>query len=155
MNKAELLKFFLLARSKTYTTGKGKVEPLLPGSVQYEYKNDDWLYRDIYNIGNGIFAGLETVYYKFKTVLTVSYFGDFSKITEDEADTILRGALLANTQTARLWHEVNWSNGVYKYICKPSFPGNVDKFSGSEVIYKKNDKVYNFFYAGGFIGENV
>ena len=35
MNKKDLEKFLLYVRTKTYTTGAGKTDPLLPGSVQY------------------------------------------------------------------------------------------------------------------------
>jgi len=97
-----MLDFLLKARSKTYAGGKREVTPVFPKLHQLEYQEKDFLYRDVYNMGNGIFMGLETVYFKNKPVVSMSYFGNFVKATEKEVDKILRGALIKNWETARL-----------------------------------------------------
>ena len=94
MNKARLLNFLLKARSETYAGGKGEVKPVFPKLYQLEYREKDFLYRDIYNMGNGIFMGIDTVYFKNKPVISTSYFGNFVKATEEEIDKILRKALI-------------------------------------------------------------
>lgn len=152
MDKNKILEFLLKARTKTYAAAMGEVEPALPGSVQYQYKEDSYLYRDVYNIGNGIFMGIETVYFNNKPVVSMSYFGNFKQITEAEADNVLRKALMDNWDKARLWHHAEWKKENYKYVCEPDRTGNLDEFSGSETITKDGEQVYYFYYAGGFIG---
>ena len=80
MDKNKLTQFLLKARTKTYAGHSGRVKPLLVGSKQLEYKEDNWLYRDIFNIGNNKFAGLETIYFKNKPIWSMSYYGNFISI---------------------------------------------------------------------------
>lgn len=152
MDKTALTNFLIEARKNTYASAGGKVKPVFPGLEQLEYKKDKWLYRDIFNIGNGIFMGLETVYFENKPVLSVSYYGNFKSITEEETDNILRKALMENSDTVRLWNNVEWSLDNYKYTCTIDAPGSIDEFAGSESITKDGKQVYFFYYAGGFIG---
>jgi ABC-type transport system substrate-binding protein len=153
MSKEKLQEFLLKARTKTYAGGGGKVAPALAGSIQLEYREEDWFYRDLYYTGNGIFMGLETIYWKDKPIWSMSYYGNFKKITEEEVDRILRKALLENWQTTRLWNYVEWEFEEYKYVCTPDFQGSIDEVAGVEKISKAGAEVYSFYYAGGFIGE--
>jgi len=150
MDKQELENFLLSARTKTYAGAQGKTRSALEGSVQYEHKLGDLLYRDIYYLGNGIFPGLETIYYKDKPVWSMSYFGDFSKMTEDQADAMLRRALIDNQKSARIYKHVEKDYGDFKYICEGE--GTIDVLSGTEEIFVENEMIYVFYYAGGFVG---
>lgn len=150
MDKAALEKFLLRARTKTYAGATGKTTPLLPESVQYEHHDGDFSYRDIYYIGNGIFPGLETVFHKGKPAWSMSYFGDFSGMTEEQADTMLRKALTDLWETTRMYDHVEKDYGEFRYVCDGR--GTIDELSGTEEIYVGQDKVYFFYYAGGFIG---
>jgi hypothetical protein len=154
MNKRKLLSFLTTARANTYAAGnkKGKVKPAFSGSTQLEYKKGNWLYRDVYNLGNKIFIGVETVYFKNKPVWSMCYYGNFKEMTEKGADKILGMALIENKNTARLWFPVEWRKDGYKYICTPDGQKNIDEISGSEEIYKGEKRVYFLYYAGGFIG---
>lgn len=151
IDKEKLLEFLLQARVKTYAGSGGGVEPVLAGSKQLEYKEGEWLYRDIYYNGPGIFMGLEAVYYEGKAVWSMSYFGDYQGMSEEEIDKILRGALLANWDKARIWKPVEWEKDGYKYSCCPDFEGSMEKMAGSEKILKSKKQIYQFFYAGGLI----
>lgn len=152
MNKNNLLQFLLKARTETYAGGKGKAKPALNGSVQLEYREGDWFYRDIYYIGNGIFMGLEVVHFQEKPVWSMSYYGNFKKMTEEEIDKILRRALMDKWQETRLWKKVKWEKDEFKYICEPDFEGSIDEMAGMEKILKSGKQVYTFFYAGGYVG---
>ena len=152
MNKVKLQEFLIKARTNTYAKGKGKVKPALLGSEQLEYKEKSWLYRDVYFIGNGIFAGLETIYFQKKPVWSMSYFGNFKSLSEQEIDKILRKALIENANKTRLWNLVEWEFENYKYICEPDSKAHIDELGGSEKILKNDQQVYFFYYAGGFIG---
>lgn len=150
MNKKDLEKFLLQARTKTYAAAIGKSKALLPGSVQYEFEDGDFSYRDVYYIGNGIFPGLETVFYKEKPVWSMSYFGDFSKMTEEQADSMLRKALIDLWETTRIYKHVEKDYGDFTYVCEGS--GSIDELDGSEEIHVGKEKMYFFYYAGGLIG---
>ncbi len=150
MDKKLLEKFLLNARTKTYAGGTAKSKPLLPSSVQYDSVDGDFSYTDVYFIGNGRFPGLETVYYKQKPVWSMSYFGDFSKMTEEKADKMLRKALIENWQKTRLYHMVEKDYGEFTYTCEGS--GSIDMLEGSESIDVDGECVFYFYYAGGFIG---
>jgi len=150
VNKNELEKFLLKARTKAYVAGTDKSDPLLPGSVQYEYSEGQFSYRDVYYIGNGIFPGLETVFYDGKPVWSMSYFGNFSKMTEDQVDGMLRKALAELWETTRIYKLAEKEYDDFRYICEGS--GSIDELEGSEEIYIGNESVYHFYYAGGFIG---
>jgi len=152
-DKVKLQEFLLEARTKTYAGDGGKVEPAFAGSFQLEYKEGKWSYRDIYYTGNGIFTGLEVVYFKEKPAWSMSYFGDFRKLTEEEIDRILRKALMENWQTVRTWNYVEWELENYKYVCQPDSKGSIDEVAGTEKIFKAGEQVYSFYYAGGFMGD--
>lgn len=152
LNKKELLRFLLKARTKTYAGAGGGVKPALTGSKQLEYKEKSWLYRDVFYVGNGIFVGLETIYHQAKPVFGMSYYGNFKGMSEKETDRILRGALIANKEKTRTWKEVQWEKDGYQYLCQPDFGKSIDDFGGSETISKKRKEIYRFFYAAGLIG---
>lgn len=151
-NREKILQFLLKARTKTYAGAGGKVQSVLTGSTQLEYKEEDWLYRDIYYTGNGIFMGIEVVHSQNKPTWAMSYYGNFKEMTEEEIDKVLRKALVENSQTARTWKRVEWREDGYEYICQPDFEGSVEEFAGTEKITKNGKAVYSFFYAGGLIG---
>lgn len=151
-DKAKLVQFLTKARTKTYAGNKGKVRPVFSGSHQLEHKEGKWLYRDVYYSGNGIFMGLEAVYYGQNPIWSMSYYGNFKKMTEKEADSVLRQALLDKWQETRLWKKVEWKKGDYKYVCNQDFKGSIKELAGMEEIFKKGKQVYSFFYAGGIVG---
>lgn len=152
MNKKKLTTFLVEARTETYAGGGGKVKPAFNGSTQLEYKEDGWLYRDVYYVGNGLFMGFETIYFKNKPAWSMSYYGNFQKMTEKEIDRILKKALIEKKDTARLWYKVEWQKDGFRYLCVPDGLGNIDEMAGIEEIYKGKEKVYFLYYAGGFIG---
>lgn len=152
MDKKKLTSFLIGARSNTYAGARGKVKPAFPGSTQLEYRQGEWLYRDLYNLGNRIFMGLETVYFENKPVWSMCYYGDFKKMTEPEIDKVLRAALIKYKDKVRLWHKVEWKKENFKYVCTPDYNRGIDEVAGLEEIYKGKDKVYLLYYAGGLIG---
>ena len=151
MNKTKLTDFLLQARVKTYAGAGGQVKSVFSGSTQLEFTDNDWLYRDVYYTGRGLFMGLETVYFQDHPVWSMSYFGNFRKLSETEVDRVLRKALLENWKTTRIWKDVEWKSGLYQYICTPDFEGSIDELAGMEKIYKNGKEVYFFFFAGGLI----
>lgn len=149
MNKERLIKFLIKARTKTYAGASGEIKSVFKDSKQLEYTEKDWFYRDIYYVGDGIFAGLETVYYKEKPVFAMSYFGNFKSMKEEEVDKVLRQALMENFDKTRLFYPVLWKFRDYKYECNPDMTGGIDEISGLESITKNGKQIYHFRYTGG------
>lgn len=150
MEFVALEKFLLLARTKTYAADSGKMAPLLVGSRQMEFRQNNLLYRDIYFLGNGLFNGMETIYEAGRPVWSMSYFGDFSHMTEEQADTMLRFALLDLWEETRIYRKIEKDFGTFYYRCRGQ--GSFQELSGREEIEVDNRRVYYFYYAGGYIG---
>lgn len=150
MNKVNLQRFMLAARAQTYAGASGQTTTLLPGSVQYEYREEHYLYRDIYYIGNAIFSGIEIIIDKGQPVWSMSYFGDFSGMSEEQADSLLRTALIDLQQETRIYKKVAKDYGDFSYVCEGK--GSIDKLSGLETISVKGQPIYTFSYQGGYIG---
>lgn len=150
-NKEELTQFLLNARTKTYAGSGGKAQPAFDGSSQLEHKEGDWFYRDVYYTGPKSFMGLEAIYCQDKIVWSMSYYGSFKGMTEDELDQVLREALMQNWKTTRIWNKVEWEKDDYKYVCQPDFEGSIDELAGLETISKAGKEIYKFFYAGSLL----
>ena len=150
MQMRDIEGFLLEARAQSYTAGGDTSVAKLPGSVQYDYARGDYSYIDTYYLGNGKFPGLETVFYKGKPMWSMSYFGNYSDLSEDEIDRMLRKALTDFRQTTRTYHHVTKDYDDFTYICAGE--GSMEEVSGTEEIQVGNETVYYFYYAGGFIG---
>lgn len=148
MDKKELSDFLLKARAKTYAGGGGKVKSALKDSVQLEYKEKDYLYRDVYYNGKNSFMGLEGIYYNEKLVWGMSYYGTYKGITEEEVDKILRKALIDNPNT-RTWEKIEKKYKNYLYECIPGWESqSIDEIAGVEKITRDGEDIYFFYYAG-------
>ncbi len=72
---SQLVPFLIEAKRHAYADGMtARVEPLVPGSIQLEYRMGDWLYRDAY-VGEEFFAGQEIVYYRNRPWWSMVYAG--------------------------------------------------------------------------------
>ena len=147
----DIEKFLIEARTNTYASSGGKVDALLEDSKQLEYKREDWTYRDLYFTGKHTFVGLETVYKKNKAVFSMSYYGNWGEMTEQEIDNILRNALIENHET-RLYKNIEWEKDGFVYSCSPDSNDGVDEIGGTESITKDGEQVYVFYYAGSVLG---
>jgi hypothetical protein len=141
--------FLVLARTQTYASDAGKVQPVFAGSYQLEFEKQKWLYRDLYYNGRGIFTGLETIYFDNKPIWSLSYFGDFRKMTEEEADRILRHALVANKKTTRLYKKI--SQHIDSCIYTYNGSGDMHALFGREEIHNGDNLLYWYQCAGGYI----
>lgn len=151
MNDIKGLETFLVkARARTYAGDAGTVEAALEFSKQLEYREGDWLYRDVYYTGKNTFYGIETVFYNNKPVFGMSYYGNWGDMTEQEIDQILRGALVANPET-RLYKEIEWKKDEFVYNCNPDITNGINEIGGTETISKNGEQVYTFYYAGGVL----
>lgn len=146
----DALRFCLRARTRTYAAQQGRTEPLLPGAHQFEHGDGPWQYRDVFYQGNGVFPGLETVFHEGRPVWSMSYFGDYSQMSEEQADSMLQPALLALWDTTRTNVAVTQDFAGYRYTCAGR--GTPAELQGREEIHVAGECVYWLVYAGGFIG---
>src|SRR5260370_42215763 len=88
MDRDRFVDFLLEAKRTTYA-GQGDeatVTPLVPGSKQLEYRDGDYLYRDIY-FGMANFVGQEVVFHREQAVWSMSYAGGVMPLSRDNSDT--------------------------------------------------------------------
>ena len=148
-------KFLIEAKKQTYANKEiEKVSSSRLGSKDYEYKKDNLIYHDTY-FGGTNFIGEEVIYLDNKIYWAMNYYS----VTLDEKlgeeaidDSVLRPALMLvgednNVIPVRGPKEFN--NGEYKYTFEVE--GNLDCFSGIEIIYKNNKKIYESKCNGGLI----
>ena len=147
-------KFLIEAKKQTYANKEAeKVSSSRLGSKDYEYKKDNMIYHDTY-FGGTNFIGEEAIYLDNKIYWAMNYYGVTldEKLGEEAIDSVLRPALMLvgednNVIPVRGPKEFN--NGEYKYTFEVE--GNLDCFSGIEIIYKNNKKIYESKCNGGLI----
>jgi len=147
MNDLGLEKFLFVARSKTYAGSAGKTKSLLPGTEQFEYKDGDWQYRDNYYNGKDGFVGIEGVFFANKPVWSMSYVGHYYGLTEEEADKVLKPALLANPET-RGYKDVEAKFDDYIYTCATDLDKSLSEMGGVEEIKRSGKVIYRLYYGG-------
>lgn len=146
----DIEQFIIKARVHTYASDKGKVGALLNGSTQLEFRENDWLYRDVYYTGKNTFYGIETIYYLDKPLFGMSYYGNWGVMTEKEIDDVLRVALIKNKRT-RLYELVKWEKENFVYECIPNLQNDIREIGGTETILRGGKQVYIFYYAGSVL----
>ena len=147
-------KFLIEAKKQTYANEEAeKVNSSRYGSKDYEYKKDNLIYHDTY-FGGTNFIGEEVVYLDNKIYWAMNYYGVTldEKLGEEAMDNVLRPALMLvgednNVIPVRGPKEFN--NGEYKYTFEAK--GNLEYFSGIEIIYKNDRKIYELKCNGGLI----
>lgn len=69
--------FLISAKKSTYAGSDDETSlpnPLLDQSMQLEFREGDWLYRDIY-YGMSFFSGIEVIYFSGKPLWSMTYSG--------------------------------------------------------------------------------
>jgi hypothetical protein len=106
---------------------------LVPGSIQLEFAEGDFLYRDIY-FGSRTFAGIETVYQQGTPIWSMVYSGGVTASLGDnrvkEIYSFLREALRRVDFAHPFRGPGEFSSGEYVYA--NSHSGNVHMFRGEE-----------------------
>jgi len=147
--------FLVRARQHTYAARGDEegVSPLLPGTRQFEYSEEPFLYRDV-SVGMGYFSGLEVVYHNEQPIWTMSYAGGVwptNVLTEEipAIYTFLREALqlVEASQPFRGPGTYQQSEYLYWNECQ----GNLMRFTGREAIYHGSLLVYELRYHGGLL----
>jgi hypothetical protein len=150
----DFIDFLIRAKKATYASqgDEASVTPLLQGSRQLEFREGEFLYRDIY-FGMSYFIGQETVYYQGNPIWSMSYSGGVDQ--EYEIDFVkqvyafLRKAMRNVSSNNPYRGPKEFIEGDYIY--SDSNEGGLGQFVGKETIAYFNKNVYTLNYSGGFI----
>lgn len=151
----ELTEFLIDAKRRTYAGLDDDAtvqDTCLAGSMQLEWRQGDWFYRDIY-YGMSKFIGLEAVYYEKRPVWAMSYSGGANQGAEiAEAKSIygfLRSALMEVPREFPVRGPSSYSQSDFAY--KMTSQGNLEAFSGLEEVSFQKEIGYRLSFSGGLI----
>jgi hypothetical protein len=155
-SKARLAAFLVAAKRRTYAGLDDDAtisSPVLRGSRQLEYGEQDLSYRDIY-FGMAFFVGQETVTANARVIWSMSYSGGVSPGITDRGRflaiyTFLRQALLAVDVARPFRGPAQFEQGDFRYM--NASEGDISEFHGSEHIDNGATRVYGLRYSGGII----
>ncbi len=155
ITRDRLASFLVEAKLATYAAqgDQASVPPVLPGSHQLEYRNDDLFYRDIY-FGGDFFVGQETVYHDDKPLWAMCYSGGIHPNIPVQPGLVyvfLQEALRAVTQERPFRGPANYEREHFSYTA--SSIGSVSRFFGTEIIMYDGLPVFQLRFAGGLLLE--
>lgn len=151
MNIEDLRKFLIEANKAGYSTGQyDRFLKEKDKSTTIHYESGDYKGHDNF-FGGEPYGGRYTVFYKGNPVWIMVYYGKvFKSVKEFEpVYKFLQKALscMPNEMPLRGPKELN--EGKYTY--SNTWEGNLEEFSGYEVISQSGQKIYNAEYMGGFV----
>jgi hypothetical protein len=150
----QFVKFLCDAKRATYAAkdDRSKVAPILGGSNQLEFRSGPLWYRDIY-FGGDFFVGQETVYHMKNPFWGMSYAGGINKgANPDEIPGVyefLTTALRQVPLSAPFRGPSSFIEGDFDY--KNRILGDMDRFSGVEIILFIGTPIYQLHYSGGVL----
>lgn len=145
-NVDAFIQFIVQAKQCTYAAKKGKLVSARLASHEYAYKNDDYTYTDSF-LGSTSYVGHEIVYEHDIPIWSMNYYGEV--LSEDFSGDFLKEALLQVSINRPYRGPEYMQRGEYTYMS--NITGNVQSFSGSEVIYYQAHKIYTCLFHGGII----
>jgi hypothetical protein len=150
--EGQFVKFLCSAKRATYAAQdeSSRVNPVLSGSRQLEYRVGALLYRDIY-FGGDYFVGQETIYHKSDPIWGMSYAGGINEgVNSSDAPGIydfLKTALRCVPENSPFRGPESFIEGNFIYSNR--ILGYVARFSGSETILYQELPIYQLHYSGG------
>ena len=151
-DKGELWEFLIKAKKRGYAADDSAlVTKDGRGATTILFKEGDWEYQDEY-YGGEPFGGSEKIFYKGGVVWMMVYYGRvYEEGDTNEIYPFLRRALLEIPHMYPFRGPTDLKEGDLRYENIPQ--GSIDDFSGSEYIFKGQERVYSARYIGGFIDQ--
>jgi hypothetical protein len=149
----DLCKFLVEAKISTYASGdKSKLIKEKDKSTSVYYSAGDWLYHDNY-FGGEPFGGREAVFFKNQPVYLMVYYGLVldSGIPIKKIYGFLQQALKLIPEDKPFRGPAFLKEGDFEY--KNFFEGEIENFSGEEVIYYQRKEVFKTEYLGGLVDQ--
>lgn len=153
IKKGELKKFLVDFAKNGYAAGNEKAwKKETNGSTSIKYKSGKWSVHDNF-FGGEPFGGREIVFFEKNPIWIMVYYG---LITPEEMDInhiyeFLRKALSHVSPEAPLRGPELYNEDAFTY--KNTWTGDIDTFSGKEIIEKDNKIVFATQYIGGLVNE--
>lgn len=146
-SKDKIINFLILAKKKTYAgNAEEEKESTRPKSHDLIYEQGNYKYIDTY-LGGERFIGEEAIFDNDNPVWAMNYKG--IEINERFSANFLKQAL-SNVDISKPYRGPEiFKDGIYTYVCK--IDGSFEDFSGEEIIYCQNEKVYTCTFCGGII----
>lgn len=147
MNKEILSGFLIKAKRNGYAAGNQIKEPDKSYSTRFE--EGDFRFHDNW-FGGEPFGGREIVSYKDNPCWMMVYYGE-DESASNLAIPTLRKALASMPDDFPARGPKILENGNFKY--ENNWDGNIEKFSGIEIIFEKDKQIYKATYAGGLVDQ--
>ena len=153
---ARLAAFLVEAKRRTYAGLDDDATvstPIIAGSKQLEYSDNELSYRDIY-FGMAFFVGQEVVSGTQRAIWSMSYAGGVSSDITDRDKLLatyafLRQALLRIGEDRPFRGPSHFEQARYRYV--NASEGELSEFHGTERIDLEGMPVYGLRYSGGII----
>ena len=152
MDLQQLKKFLVKATLQGYAdSGEQGSKKELDGSKTFEFSEGDWMENDNY-FGGEPFGGREVVWYQQKPYWMCVYYGsDTGKASG--LIPFLCQALTAIPDEMPVRGPKELVDGKFRYV--NSWEGDLEKFSGEEIIFYDEQEVYKAHYVGGLIDQRT
>ncbi len=149
----ELCKFLVKAKKSTYASGDNSKKIIESDkSTTLIFEDGDFKYHDNY-FGGEPYGGREVVFFQNQPIYIMVYYGLVSESIVDFADVykVLQGALSLIREEYPYRGPKEYISGDYIY--SNNFIGEIDNFSGEEIITLNGQEIYKAKYMGGFVDQ--
>lgn len=150
-NLQNLKEFLVKAKKSTYASGDASKKIIeADKSTTLIFEDGDFKYHDNY-FGGEPYGGREVVFFKDKPVYMMVYYG----LVKDEVNdfkgvySVLQKSLSLIPEDKPYRGPREYGEGDYKYL--NSFIGELDNFSGEELISYEGKEIYKAKYIGGLV----
>lgn len=151
MNIEQLRSFLLYSGREGYAhITEDAMKKEQDGSTSIVLEKDNWKFHDNY-FGGEPYGGREVVFYEHKPVWIMVYYGNVDASLSDLAPVygFLKKALALVPDEAPYRGPAVFIEDDFRYENK--WNGSLDDFSGEEIIYLENRKIYSARYGGGLV----
>lgn len=153
MSTEELRKFLIYCGKEGYAALQDEDEVReADQSTSITLTQGDWKFHDNY-FGGEPFGGREIIFYKNQPVWIMVYYGlvDIGIKDIQPVYQILKKALVQIPAEAPYRGPKEFTEADWRY--ENIWEGNLDNFSGEEIIYHQDQKVYSTKYSGGLVDQ--
>ncbi|MDP3941789.1 MAG: DUF5680 domain-containing protein [bacterium] len=149
--QSSLLHFLIEANEHGYASGEAtpsKKEK--DGSTTITFASGEWRMHDNF-FGGEPYGGRLVVFHKEKPHWIMVYYGNVSKSVKNIAEVyaFLQNALKHMPHDAPFRGPKKFAEKDFAY--KNKWKGDLDSYSGEEVILQKKKEIYRATYLGGFV----
>ena len=150
----ELARFLLDANKAGYASGNDNAWKKEPDhSKTITFTSGDWVMNDNF-FGGEPYGGREIVFLRGNPYWIMVYYGEVDNAHDPkQIYPFLQKALSQPPEDMPLRGPESFQDGKYTY--KNTFRGNLDQFSGEEVIFEGDTQIYRASYLGGLVDQRA